>query len=47
MLIYAQSPSGVVEAVERQRELTRFVADRQVVVQTGVLRDATDEWRSP
>ena len=39
--------AGVVEAVERQRELTGFVADRQVVVHTGVLEDGTDEWPSP
>ncbi len=32
------------EAVGHQRELTRFVADRQLVVQTGVLEGATDEW---
>lgn len=35
------------EAVERQRELTRFVADRQLVVQTGVLEGTTDEWPPP
>ena len=32
------------EAVEHQRHLTRFVAERQLVVQTGVLEGATDEW---
>lgn len=32
------------EAVERQRELSHFMADRQVVVQTGVLEGMTDEW---
>jgi excisionase family DNA binding protein len=35
------------EAIERQRELTRFVADRQLVVKTGVLEVATDEWPLP
>lgn len=35
------------EAIERQRELTRFVADRQLVVQTGVLEAETDEWPPP
>ena len=37
----------MVEAVERHQELTGFVADRQVVVQTGVLEGITDEWPSP
>jgi hypothetical protein len=32
------------EALERQRELTRYVADRQLVVQTGVAEGDTDEW---
>jgi len=27
-----------------QGELTRLVADRQLVVQTGVLEEVTDEW---
>jgi excisionase family DNA binding protein len=31
-------------ALERQHELTKFVADRQLVVQTGVLEEDTDEW---
>jgi hypothetical protein len=35
------------EAIERQEELTRFVADRQLVVQTGVLEGTTDEWPPP
>lgn len=32
------------EVLERQRKLTRFVADRQLVVQTGILEEDTDEW---
>jgi hypothetical protein len=32
------------EALERQRELTRYVADRQLVVQTSILEGDTDEW---
>jgi hypothetical protein len=32
------------EALERQRKLTRYVADRQLVVQTGVAEGDTDEW---
>jgi hypothetical protein len=35
------------EAIERQREVTRFMADRQGVVQTGVLEGTTDEWPPP
>jgi hypothetical protein len=35
------------EALGRQRELTRFVADRQLVVQTSILERATDEWALP
>ena len=36
------------EALERQRELTtRFVAERQLVVQTGLLEEDTDEWPLP
>ncbi len=35
------------EALERQRELTRFVADRQLVVQTAILEEDTDEWPPP
>ncbi len=35
------------EAVEHQGKLTRFLADRQVVVQTGVLEGETDEWPPP
>jgi len=35
------------EALERQRKLTRFVADRQLVVQTAVLEEDTDEWPPP
>ncbi len=35
------------EALERQRELTRYVADRQLVVQTSVLEGDTDEWPLP
>ncbi len=34
-------------ALERQGELTRFVADRQLVVQTAVLERDTDEWPPP
>ncbi len=35
------------EALEWQRKLTRFVADRQLVVQTGLLEEDTDEWPPP
>jgi excisionase family DNA binding protein len=35
------------EALERQRKLTTYVADRQLVVQTGILERATDEWVVP
>jgi excisionase family DNA binding protein len=35
------------EAFERQQELTRYVADRQLVVQTSILEEATDEWTLP
>ena len=35
------------EAFERQEELTRYVADRQLVVQTGILGGVTDEWTLP
>jgi hypothetical protein len=35
------------EALERQRELTRFVGDRQLVVQTGIVEKDTDEWPHP
>jgi excisionase family DNA binding protein len=35
------------EALERQRKLTRYVADRQLVVQTGVAEGDTDEWPPP
>ncbi len=35
------------EALERQRKLTRFVADRHLVVQTGILEEDTDEWPPP
>lgn len=35
------------EAIECQRELTRFMADRQGVVQTGVLEGTADEWPPP
>ncbi len=35
------------EALERQRELTQFVADRQAVVQTAILEADTDEWPLP
>ncbi len=35
------------EALERQRELTQFVADRQLVVQTAILEEDTDEWPPP
>lgn len=34
-------------ALERQRELTSFVADRQLVVQTAILEEDTDEWPPP
>jgi excisionase family DNA binding protein len=37
----------VEEALERQRGLTRYVADRQLVVQTGILECHTDEWPLP
>ena len=32
------------QALKWQGELTRLVADRQLVVQTGVLEEVTDEW---
>jgi excisionase family DNA binding protein len=32
------------QALKWQEELTRLVADRQLVVQTGVLEEVTDEW---
>jgi hypothetical protein len=35
------------EALRRQRKLTSYVADRQLVVQTGILERATDEWAVP
>jgi excisionase family DNA binding protein len=35
------------EALRRQRKLTSYVADRQLVVQTGILEGATDEWAVP
>ncbi|MDP8926651.1 MAG: helix-turn-helix domain-containing protein [Actinomycetota bacterium] len=35
------------EALEGQRKLTQFAADRQLVVQTGILEDDTDEWPPP
>jgi excisionase family DNA binding protein len=35
------------EALGRQRELTRYVADWQLVVQTSILEDDTDEWGLP
>ena len=35
------------EALERQRELTRYVADRQLVVQTSIREGDTDEWTLP
>jgi excisionase family DNA binding protein len=35
------------EALEWQRKLTRFVADRPLVVQTGILEEDTDEWPPP
>jgi excisionase family DNA binding protein len=35
------------EALGRQRELTRYVADRQLVVQTSILEEATNEWGLP
>jgi excisionase family DNA binding protein len=35
------------EALRRQRKLTSYVADRQLVVQTGILERATDEWALP
>jgi excisionase family DNA binding protein len=34
-------------ALERQHELTKFVAERQLVVQTGVLEGDTDRWPPP
>lgn len=34
-------------ALERQRKLARFVANRQLVVQTGVLEGDADEWPPP
>jgi excisionase family DNA binding protein len=35
------------EALERQRKLTSYVADRQLVVQTGLLESFTDGWVVP
>ena len=35
------------EALKRQRELTRYVADRLLVVQTSVADGDTDEWLLP
>ena len=35
------------EAVKRQEEITLFMADRQAVVQTGVLEVDADEWPPP
>jgi len=35
------------EALKRQRKLTSFVADWQLVVQTGILAEDTDEWPPP
>ena len=35
------------EALRRQRMLTSYVADRQLVVQTGILERATDDWAVP
>jgi excisionase family DNA binding protein len=32
------------EALKRQRKLTSYVVDRQLVVQTGILESATDDW---
>jgi len=32
------------DAIERQGELTRLMADRQIVVQTGVLQGEDEEW---
>ena len=34
-------------ALERQHELTGFVSDKQLVVQTGVLERDTDKWPPP
>ena len=34
-------------ALESQHELTKFVVDRQLVVQTGVLEGDTDKWPPP
>ncbi len=35
------------EALERQQEHTRYVADRQLVVQTAILEEDADEWPPP
>ncbi len=35
------------DALEHRRELTRYVADRQLVVQTAVLEEDIDEWPPP
>jgi excisionase family DNA binding protein len=35
------------EALRRQRKLTSYVADRQLVVQTSILEGATDDWAVP
>ena len=35
------------EALGRQRKLTSYVADRQLVVQTGILERSTDAWALP
>jgi excisionase family DNA binding protein len=35
------------EALERQRKLTSYVADKQLVVQTGILESFTNDWPLP
>jgi hypothetical protein len=35
------------EAFERQRKLTSYVADKQLVVQTGILESFTNDWALP
>jgi excisionase family DNA binding protein len=35
------------EAFKRQRKLTSYIADRQLVVQTSILERFTDEWALP
>jgi len=44
---YAQKEDDLEEAIERQEALTRFMAERHLVVQTAILEGDTDEWPPP